>query len=64
MIKQRIIYIYIYLYIYIERDKEIQTGIGEGDEDIEFPGVLKKYYVEVVGVKGKRSAISRGDQSV
>ena len=35
------------MYIYIER--EIQTGPGSGFEDMEFPGVLKKYHVEIQG---------------
>ena len=34
-----------------EREEEIQTGAGKrGVEDMEFPGVLKKYYVEILGV--------------
>ena len=35
-----------------------------GVEDMEFPGVLKKYHVEVLRVNLKRSAISRDNQKV
>ena len=47
-----------------EREEEIQTGAGDsGVEDMEFPGVLKKYHVEILGVKWK-SGIFRGDQEI
>ena len=37
------------MYICIER--EFQTGAGRGEfENMEFPGVLKKYHVEILGV--------------
>ena len=33
-------------------EREFQTGaVGEGVEDMEFPRVLKKYHVEILGVK-------------
>ena len=47
---------YIYIYREREREKEIQRGIGEpggrggGVDEMEFPGVLKKYLVEILEV--------------
>ena len=46
------------MYIYVEREKERlrrnpkrgREGRGGGGEDIEFPGVLKKYHVKILGV--------------
>ena len=35
-----------------------------GVEDMEFPRILKKYYVEILGINRKRSAISRVGQRV
>ena len=29
---------------------------------MEFPGILKKYHVEILGVNSRRSVIFRGDQ--
>ena len=40
------LYIYIYIYIYIYK---IETGLRRV-EGLEFPGVLKKYHVEILGV--------------
>ena len=48
-----------------KREKEKKRNPNRGEaEDMEFPGVLKKYQVEILGVNSKRSAISRGDQRV
>ena len=53
------IYIYVYIYIlykhiYIEREREKSKQEGGKVKDMNFPGVLKKYHVQL-------SAISRGD---
>ena len=33
-----------------------------GAENVEFPGVLKKYHVDFPGVNNKKNGISRGDR--
>ena len=49
----------------IERERNPNRGRGRGGfEDMEFPGVLEKFHVEILGVNWKRSAISRGDQGL
>ena len=42
---------------------KIQTR-GRSNESMEFPGILKKYHVEIWGVNWKRSAVSRVVQRV
>ena len=39
-------------------EKKKQGGV----ENVEFPGVLKKYHVDFPGVNNKKNGISRGDR--
>ena len=47
-----------------ERVRNLNRDGERGVEDMEFPGVLKKYHVEILGVNWKRSEIFRGDQEI
>ena len=59
-----LIYI-IYIYVRVYRERNPNRGRGRGGfEDMEFPGVLAKFHVEILGVNWKGSAISRGDQEL